>query len=1072
MGDAVQSEKRANSFEQFLRKQKGGPDEAQIKAFLAAVGADGELTGLIRAAGQLPEGSGDLLTMTGVRKIKPLGEWWYSGGRNGHGKWEDCVAAWLCWNKVDPVWLAARSDYAAFLRRESRGIKDSYLNNHLSSVEERGTLTWLVRDAGLLPKDVPSLLLLTDEKAVRAIAAWAAGGPGALNGSWPTYLRDWLSWKACPTAAAERPAPQSTEVLRRPPHGVRLRTLAQAFRKSQRLSAEESNSLLLDVLTDGEGGSYGGSAYSEGHPAFRAVRAKVLGRLADQPDGVLADLLETAWGENLADLCVTTVADILGDPSQQLLTFLSEHSVAYEDSLLPQLADLYDAGIRETDDRTRAECWLKLVRAVLRDSAEGAPVERPDVPRGGALQDSRFHAGMLPAAMFHTLHAAARAAHGEDAVRLSRAVQNFMRVHWEGLKDTLPVPCPPWEPIPAEQLRGGSDGSVLAIRLLVERAERLLMYPTEGDMDLEAPSEEMSGAAEEIGQTRAGVRLMEARRCVEEALKRVDVQLEQKQVAAELCSGHGAIYGLQFRAYLCGAGVTRALSLLEREEDRLDDAIGLYFIRCRADLTGAGNALNQMTLTEPKACADSRTRWKDLCENCYKLFFGQTSALVGRLCVPEGAGAQERYQAELEQWQQRFRLGGGVGTGRAPKIVRPMDLAPQPGDELLFQTIFSGVFDSAAGKDWVRQQPEAEDAIFRLVSSEYTCLFQMNQVVDNLSFLRMLDVSAVRWLCRKGILSLSCYTFRGKPISSPYAYLMHCLDDPDYRFSSSSAYALYPECRAIMKDYLLTGSGGDRFSSECRAEMLELADRYRIVFESFQPSDLRRYHQDDAIRYPSREMEKTVLPLYQVVQWRAGRLMEEANAGCGQDPEIAGSFVAFAEQWGDLENRSLYDAAIKAERQGASPEKIIQLDKFQRMVYQCYFLSNGWRCCPEVQLTENDPDLILSEERNRAQESEGAPEYIISQRRDPDTRYQIDWSNFCEQAAIVRQCRRMDRASRAEQRLAVLESYLGCGYDCAGEKLYLSEYSTKTSDGRITHYAPAAPREDGGEVLEFHSAKK
>ena len=144
-----------------------------------------------------------------------------------------------------------------------------------------------------------------------------------------------------------------------------------------------------------------------------------------------------------------------------------------------------------------------------------------------------------------------------------------------------------------------------------------------------------------------------------------------------------------------------------------------------------------------------------------------------------------------------------------------------------------------------------------------------------------------------------------------------------------------------------------------------LAESWKIAFDSFQPSDLRRYHQNDAYRYPPRKtafQAPSVLSLPQMLQQRIGRLIREARQpGSAKDLRRLLAVRDWADRIGILRDRSAYDSAIDALlKQNPDPT----LEDLRSVVHQSYFLANGSLCCEHILLTERDPNFILLGQEN------------------------------------------------------------------------------------------------------------
>lgn len=1106
-------------FQAFLKSQLPPLSPEQAEEYLLLVSAEGALTAALRESGCFPAGAASLLEVSNSRPVKKLAEWWFT-----EGPWEkeplaSAMALWLRWREMDPFHLRQRCAYAAFLRTYIPGITEKRVKDYLSSLESGNKLTlFFTGEVKLLPPEVTSLLTVTDPGQIRAIAAWWEKEQGtSLYSAQASYINAFLAWRG--GAEASRPvAPSSSrrqaETLRKPVHGIRAALLFQAFREAVGQSATDAGVLFSEILTCT--GTFTSTMLVEGHSAFRNLRNVAMDQLEHSFDLVVDRLLEHLDDSQLISLAQKTVAFILENQEHRLRAneanlaeYLLTHPVSYDASLLPLLDDLAEECWSPTCDAYAcAVHFLKLLQTVFRDSARGYPLENPALPNGAAFQDQRFWASSLlwgqrvpdwrpevalrytyrkheniwlsmrSLALFQSLYNAPLPSPQDpketwELVRDSHAVaEEILKAHWDVLFWTLPlVSSSWWQPIPREELSGTSPSCVLYARLLLRHVKLLVDWPAEdSSLSISGIPRELQDSRESICQTLQGNRLMAARRALESAGTILEEAM-QKALHEKTGPSQSAVRALMADCYLRSAQVTCRLALLETEENRLDDAVELYLSRCRADLLCAKRPVFTLLSLSPGESEALYSRWREACREAFRCFFAEDSVFVKRLCLPENTGAQAAYQQEYQAWKEAFgQEVADLSVPAAPRVLVPLDPGELLKDIRTFPPVFSGVFDSVTGND-EGQQDICENTVFRLVASGKTCLLHMNQVVDNLSVLRMLRFSDFRWLCRKGIVTVSCFTHpvTGKHYNHPRDYLLENLRT-DFKFSSTASYETY-NCKGNMLEYLEKGDPLV-FPQECREEMEELGDYYRLLFDCFQPSDLRRYHQDSALRYPPHDLGTSSQTFQEALAARAGLLLQEAQEGCGQDPDTAAAFVQYAEKWKHLQKRTQYYDAIHQELAGASLQEAEHLRKFRKLVDTSYCLSNGRHSCREVLISEQDPDLILTKyEVPGVRNQPGSPSATLIQGQKPDTpnaRNVFVWNNFYERAAIARELYRMDESIKQENRINLLEYYVGGGYSASPGGLLLVDFHSKTSSGKRTHFFPSCIGAPDVDILELH----
>jgi hypothetical protein len=253
--------------------------------------------------------------------------------------------------------------------------------------------------------------------------------------------------------------------------------------------------------------------------------------------------------------------------------------------------------------------------------------------------------------------------------------------------------------------------------------------------------------------------------------------------------------------------------------------------------------------------------------------------------------------------------------------------------------------------------------------------------------------------------------------------------------------------------------------------MAFLADSYRLAFESFQLSDLRRYHQNEKFRYPPRQW--TTAPrrsLYEVLLDRIDRLLREARRpGSQKNVDKLEALQGYALQLGELPNRSAYDTAIDLLRQQPGTDRAT-LDALRSVVHQSYFIYNGSLSCNRILLTEKDPDLVLTyyEDSLVTYFQDGDIDLIRRQRWLPGAEDEaIGWSDLGERALISRELDLRDRKLTLERRRIEKERETNLRYQVRGDQLWLTDYTAALASGACIHVSPAEETDRDARMLEM-----
>lgn len=979
--------------------------------------------------------------------------------------------------------------YQTFLRTQRKVERERSRDAYASAVSRRGRLTRAVREAGLLPEHVESLLTMTRPEEVRGVRDWwQAEGRYALKG-YAAHMGHWLCFQDAAPAADSRERPASAR-LEEPPHHIRLLTLLQAFCAGWGTMGDRED--LLQAVT---GCQYDADCLREHSASFRRLRQDLLDQIDQAPDRA-AQALIRAFPGRLGSACLGLPAQLMQTHAAGLLEDLKHRRMEYGDSLLPYLEELERAGRQpaEDRDRTSARAFLALVRAVLLDCDPACRSGDPGLEPGAALRDprlwesgllwTRLESGPLPpqliqillgipwpeevrqrarlaAALLHSMLALAGLPCAEEADwsaadRWMEEAVVLCGTCWEDLYPVLACPAGVWYPaVPELQLQGGARGSLFYADLLRRQAELLLRMPVE-----------------DRPVSRQLVHLVRVQSAVQLGRSILRRRMAEPYEALELAGSPRRLRLTLARLCLCEGEVCRRLALLEQEENGLSDVLDLYVRPSRTALTDRA-AFSLLNETER---AEIGPRREGVCRACLETFFGPDSPVAARLRLLPGED-DRAYQAEYAAWQTWFGelVSPAPGLGPPPRVLLPLDPETLRSPER-FRTVYGGVFDSVLGKNTQVQRKPVELAEFQILASSQTNLMQMNQVVDNLTTLQMLHVPGYRAACRAGIITLSCFG----DVDSPRIYLERNLLNPKFRFSSADGFAL-PEdagteelqrsCRGVMYRYLNGRAALSEFPEDCRAHMEFLAESYQLMFDSYQPSDLRRYHQNEARRYPPQAW--TVRPsrsLHAVLSGRLERLVEEARRpGSPKDLRRLEQIRAYALRIGALPNRSAYDRAID-ELQGTAPDPV--LEELRSVVHQSYFIANGSLSCGDILLTERDPNLILT----RTEEAgvtygngggSGTVEYALRQAWKPGTRENIGWPDICEIALISRELDLRSGGMTADQRIAQKERETGLTYHDHNGSILADDYTARLSTGERTHVCPAEESDCPAQLLEL-----
>lgn len=949
---------------------------------------------------------------------------------------------------------------------------ESSIRSYAGAVTARGELSGIVRAVpGLMPAQVSSLLELQEPEAVSAVVDWWQKEGLALHKKYRRAMELWITvWQGINLETPRSRSGVAPIQLQPPPYGVRLVFLLQAFfdRDWQDVTEYQYNSL-LEILSMNEECECGENGLKEHTAAFRNLHKNIL-LSAQQFEEEIADrLVEEFSAPRLMRNCKSVVEQCLAVHGAKLLRDMAERSVNWEKSLFPVLQRLYFA-----EESNCGKALVALVCKVLEDHDPGQcrkgeqnPAEvsweqlwnsrilwqwLETVPPDGEvvhalLQIPKSEDQLLDMRLTMILFCAMQKLAGkphrtaggerwdEAEAWMERALQ-YMDLHWNVLKQGYAKGyLPTWgESVEADHLEGGPGNCLFRAEMLVYLSELALGNPVRTER-----------------KQRWGNRLMKAREALRQAEIILQNQLDGFQGAVDCVKGRNTLFCLLARQSLCEANSHLQLAQLEEEECALGDAVQLYIYPARLALENGQDVLDEL---EGKEGERLRGVWERLHKACCKVFFSVRSPVVKRLGVLVRQES-EFYQQEFGCWKESFHT-----QGSPPVVFKPLDPAQLQNAEE-YETVYCSTSDSVLGKD-EQNQESMELTLFQQIASGKTCVLQMNQAVDNRNMLRLMPTPGFRQACREGVVTLSCFG----QVNSPRDYLINCLKDPDFVFSSSvlfnaaEAGELAGHMRRTMLEYLdpCTTTSIRDFAWECREEAEFLTESYRILFECFQPSDLRRHHQNEDLRFPPRtgkHQPPVIQPLNEVIAQRLQGLIREAEAGgTGKNLCTLRALQEYAVRWKDLTARSHYDAAIDLElKLAASPEEKVLLEKFRRLVYQCYFLSNGRRSCQTILLTESDPDLIRSSDAGLRGDQSEASKRLFYQSRRVVSDSNLSWQDICEVAMIVREIDIRDRKIAADRRVRQKAAATGLVYSSCGAYTMACGLTPKTSAGNCVEIA-------------------
>ena len=421
-----------------------------------------------------------------------------------------------------------------------------------------------------------------------------------------------------------------------------------------------------------------------------------------------------------------------------------------------------------------------------------------------------------------------------------------------------------------------------------------------------------------------------------------------------------------------------------------------------------------------------------------------------------GKNSSEYLEISSVLAEESVRCANGISPISAPmikKAAQPLVWTEKP--------IFSPTFDSTAGRG-AQNQEDVEITLLQLAASGYTVLLQAPQIVDNLSFLRLLHSSALQNLCLEGVVALSAYTpASGRPISSTTDYLISRLNADGFAFSSTDAYASEKVKKCItegLENGKMFSSIAEKLPAEKRAELEELYDSYIIAEQVFRPSQVRKWHQD---KNPG---TVRVVSLPEMISQRIQLLtQDEAVFPVVGRKDTLGQFKEIQEKV--LKTSTVETGAWRSAYKHQLETMTGQYDKqtlrlFSQLVDQSYSMNMGRRSCRRI-FNNGTLDEILhlhavsdnsGSDVIRATESEHLISYVSQLYKDRTTNHHttLDWINIIE---VIQESRKIyAKAKSTEDFLQVTDERLGVGLQeiSAGDFL-CADFNVKTLQGNTVN---------------------
>lgn len=994
----------------------------------------------------------------------------------------------------------------------NKGYKWNTIEKYLKRVGRNSALSRSLREADLLP---PEMLLseLSDIESLVRINEW--WNSPQVSETFRRDVRNAMNALLSYRGFRQENTGRAQDIrFRRPPSGIRFLNLLQQYRVGCDSRAIECYNVLIEILSGlpnyynqmGDVNGHSG-VYNEEHELFASFWKCADQKRLDEPEKVRECLLEKLKDDRLRKVCKLTAQLPLQDGSSlmhSLMLDLAKRPLAQGNNQLFLLEALDAAAEDSSSDRkTLADRYLSVVWQVLSDSAEteGAahsvplkdwPLARPlsltkrwleSQPDDALLEglerieipSEESPLDTLAASVFCSLLRKADDALGRDSLRCRNCI-------WELTEERERNPAQEAEKALRRAINYAEQNAAALCRVLPQLrlkwyspVREILLLPGEirrselygqlllRHVHLLLDTTDIECSEDEDQRARQLVSIQRAR----EALRRCDELLEERadsfQLSAELTEcdlglGQKPVwYGMATETALCEAELVLRLAILEREEIWADDAAQIYAAPCREALARAKNTA-ALSGVDQTLRATLNKRIETLREDCDRAFFSPEGAVYPRL--RDRTGSLTAFSREYRCWHPQ--------SDQHPFVPPKPDLsALHIESAATFDSVYCDVFDSVYGRDQ-KNRKKVQAALIRHLINGRNVMLQMNQFADNRAILDLLLQPGFQTVCRQGMVVVSCYS----DANTFQEYLRSALKNPGYEFSSSQCFNDLEGSGQACREKMLAFLDNPRlrpteFPEETREEMGRMMELFRILFEVIQPADMRRYHQNPAVRWPPCDVRWQAKSLNEVLRDRVDAFVARFQ---DWNPALAKKLQAYQTAWGSYTKRSEYKARIDAERKTADARELEYLDKFETVVNQSYFLSNGHRSCNRVLLSESDPSMLLTMDAAGNSEEQGAVSYIVRQVHRSAEDAEIGWIDLGERAMV---CRRIEREVR-ERRLPPEQAAdkkgkaTGLSFTVKQDDVLPDSFTMKTTEGVPMENALVENDIEQSEYVEVH----
>lgn len=1022
--------------------------------------------------------------------IEALAWYWH---RKGHGSEEEnrVMDYWMRVNGIDILLMEQERLFEEYLNNQPIG--DKYVRACINAVSASGKLTSILQEKHLLSAD-ESLLMAKTETVQKVSDGLANGELNDLPHDLKSMLNHFLKWKGVTehtVVARERVTETGVSV---PSHGVRFLRVLQLYRLGLDQSALDAYDHLIKALSNGAFRYHGetrASIHTEHRSEFKSFHRCALAEWQNNPNRVKTKFLENITGEQLQKVCLKTAERLFGDHGEKwpnVLQYMSDHAIAYENTIAAAAEELYVKAMEEEPNAdTLAEAYLKLVCRVLNDCYEENPDVNPGIPAGATLRDPAFWKGNLLSGWFRSTRPDETTLafltdipipdNSEAFDGLLATVFHALLYYADACMGRKNEDCGMvlWLPIEPEATHENAEK---AYRYLRNALNYLNRYPTlcekalsccksewyepvRGSILLGTPQCELSvmlllrmaalhqmqASCPEENPEKKGVHLMNAKKYLHECETILLNRQKDNQISAECTENkcdkcHKMVcIPLLVWIYLKMAEAEYTLSLVEDNEIWTEDIVELYIEPVHRHMASAKKLIDTIESNgtkkyiDPAVFTSLKKAWQDQGKNYTLTFFDADNAIPLRMKLFNEDGEQ-KYREEYEQWREAFPFSSET-VRRFPTFRRRTDdEAVESADT--FEAVYMSTLDSVAGK-LDNHQEKMELSLFRQITNGKTILLQFNQIVDNKAMHHLMYVPGFRWLARRGIIAISCYG----EVSSPRTYLMNNLRNPGFLFSSSKWYAL-DTCRSQMLTCLENNHfNPSLFALEAREELEYLFDAYKMMFECFQPSDIRRFHQNTKYRWPYTSSLGRAIPLNEVLAQRVSLISQKPTTR----EELREALSRYTTRWGRNNKRSDYDTLIDIELEKVqSQEEKELLEKFRKVVYQAYFISNGRRSSDAVLLTDDDPELVVPETGILTDSQDSASvKLVLDTVSYSSENPNVNWTDLGE---VAMECRRIEQsfANATKEIIAKKKhEYTGFDYTVKKDEVIVQEITPSTS---------------------------